>query len=242
MHFAAGAGLPAFQAISTIKAPSVPSSIQRRHSASSDIVEAALQEQFALVNSNKREYHCRPTATARRTLQGCHAIMTPCSFAGAALSQQKHQSNSASRQALSDKEAAQSFLPLLQAATHRTGSTNMLGCHVATFATHDTSFCAQHCTASAARSIYRQRNSHLAALKAQGDLDSVSKSAAFEHTWPAQRRLDLALNKAIAGAGQAEPSQKNKPVRDMFGVAAGNDSSTGVDVGLVLMRPASSLW
>lgn len=101
---------------------------------------------------------------------------------------------------------------------------------------------AHHCTASAAERFHRQRDSHLAALKAQGDLDSVSKSAACEQEWPAQRWIHLALAKATADAGQAKFKQKSKPVRDMFGVATDNGSSTGVDLGLVLLRPASSLW
>ena len=240
MCFAAGAGLPAVQAISTVTA--APVRIQRRHSASSDIVEAALQERIAFVNSTKREYHCRPAAAARHTLQGCHTIVTPCSFVGAASSQQQHHSKSASRQALSYKAAAQPFLPLLQAATQKIDSTDMLGCQVKSFAAHDTSLQSHNCTASAARSIHRQRNSHLAALKAQGYLDSVSQSAACNQKWSAQQRLHPALNKATADAGQTTSKQKNKPVRDMFGVAADSDSSTGVDLGLVLMRPASSLW
>ena len=169
--------------------------------------------------------------------------MTPCPFAGAALSQQKHPCRSASRQVLSDRGAGQPFLPHLQAATQKIeDSRNMLGRHVEPFAAHNMSFHAHHCTASAARSIHRQRDSHLAALKAHGDLDTVSKSAACKQNWPAQRRLPLTLTKATADAGQAKCKQKSKPVRDMFGVAVDNDSSTGVDLGLVLMRPASSLW
>ena len=232
----AGAGLPAIQAISTATAPLVPS---RSHSASSDIVEAALQQRSALVNSSKRKFHCRPTA--RRILQDCHAIMTSCSFVGAASTQQQYQIKSASRQVLSKKGAAQPFLPPLQAATQKTDSTNMLRGQMKPLAAQDMSFPAHHCTASAACSIHRQRDSHLAALKAQGELDSVLPSAACKQKWPAQRQFHLALTKATADPGLARSKQKSKPVRDMFGVAADNDSSTGVGLGLVLMRPASSL-
>ena len=75
--FSAGAGLPAVKAIGKITAPCAPSSIQRSHSASSDIVKAALRQHSANVHNSKSGYHCRYTAAARRTLQGCHAIMTP---------------------------------------------------------------------------------------------------------------------------------------------------------------------
>ena len=54
MGFAAGAGLPAVQAISTVTAPPMPSTNPRSHSASSDVVEAALRERNALVSSSKR--------------------------------------------------------------------------------------------------------------------------------------------------------------------------------------------
>ena len=117
----------------------------------------------------------------------------------------------------------------------------MLRGQMGPFAAHDMSLRAHNCTAAAACSIHRQGDSHLAALKAQGDLDSVLPSAAFKQNWPAQQQLHLALTKATPDAGLAKSKQKSKPVRDMFGVAADNDSSTGVDLGLVLMRPASSL-
>ena len=75
--FGAGAGLPTVKAISKITAPCPPSSIQRSHSASSDIVKAALRQHSANVHNSKSDYRRRSTAAARRTLQGCHVIMTP---------------------------------------------------------------------------------------------------------------------------------------------------------------------
>ena len=167
--------------------------------------------------------------------------MTPCFLAGAALRQQKHQSRTALHQVLSDGRSAQPSLPCLSAPKQNLDNRNMLGCPMKTSAAQHMSSHAHHCTAPAVHSIHRPRESHLAALKAHGDLDSVLQSAACEQHWPAQQRLHRALTESVANAGQTALKHKSKPVRDMFGVAADN-SSTGADLGLVLLRPASRLW
>lgn len=93
----------------------------------------------------------------------------------------------------------------------------------------------QHGTATAAYRINRQQNSHLVALKAQGELESVLQNAAGKpRKLPAQRWFQQELITSAADASKA--------VRDMFGVAKDNSKVTGADFGLVLMRPASSLW
>lgn len=170
-----------------------------------------------------------------------HDIVTPCCHAGTASQQQKHQSKTALHQFLSDGSSGKPALPRLQAATQNLDNTSMLGCQMKTSAAQRMSSHAHHCTASAVHSIQRPRESHLAALKAHGDLDSVLQSAACKQHWPAQQRLHRALTKSVANAGQTALKHKSKPVRDMFGVAA-DDSGTGADLGLVLLRPASRLW
>lgn len=161
------------------------------------------------------------------------ATTTPCFLAGAGSRQPKHQSKAALQQVLSDGRSAQPSLPCLQAATQNLNNTSMLGRQMQPCAAEHMSSYARHGTASAAHSIHRPRKSHLAALKAHGDLDSVLQSAARKQDWPAQRQL-RALTKSVANAGQTAPRPKSKPVRDMFGVAADNDSATGADLGLVL--------
>ena len=240
---AADAGPPAVQAMNTPKALPVPSNIQRSHSASSDIVEAALQEHNTFLKSSKCEYHSGGFDVPKPSLQVCHASMIPTFPAGTSSSQQKHQSSSAAHQPLS----AQPALPDLQAKTEKSDSKGMLRRQITPIAAQHAKSHAQHGTASAARSVIRQRDSHLAALRAQGELEAVLQNAACQVSqWPAQQRLHVDFIKLTAAAGQTKAKQNSKPnrtaVRDMFGVAIDNSSSTDTDLGLVLMRPASSLW
>lgn len=98
-----------------------------------------------------------------------------------------------------------------------------------------------HGTAAAALRVGRQKNAHLAALKALGELESVLQDAAGAHEKrPAQRRHQQELS--TSNAQQTAAQQNSKGVRDMFGVVTDNTNSTAAELGLVLMRPASSLW
>lgn len=74
---AAGAtAVSAGPATRIVTASPLPSSIQRSHSASSEIVEAALQQHDALLNSSKREHQtCKPIAAAWRNL---YIYICPC--------------------------------------------------------------------------------------------------------------------------------------------------------------------
>ncbi|KAL3159434.1 hypothetical protein ABBQ38_009861 [Trebouxia sp. C0009 RCD-2024] len=118
--------------------------------------------------------------------------------------------------------------------------------HHTTSAAHQTladnrSFHVHHGTAAAALRVGRQKNAHLAALKALGELESVLQDAAGAHEKrPAQRRHQQELS--TSNAQQTAAQQNSKGVRDMFGVVTDNTNSTAAELGLVLMRPASSLW
>lgn len=103
------------------------------------------------------------------------------------------------------------------------------------------SFHVHHGTAAAALRVGRHKNAHLAALKALGELESVLQTAAGAHEKrPAQRQLHQELSTPTAQ--QTAAQQSSKGVRDMFGVVTDNSDSTGADLGLVLVRQASSLW
>ncbi len=74
-----------------------------------------------------------------------------------------------------------------------------------------------------------QPNAHLTALQAQGELDSVAKPVKYSH------------QQFGASFAAVKPDQPRlRPATDMFGVAAVN-STQGTGMGLVMMRPASSL-
>ena len=74
-----------------------------------------------------------------------------------------------------------------------------------------------------------QPNAHLTALKAQGELDSMAKPVKYSH------------QQFGASFAAVKPDQpRSRPATDMFGVAAVN-STQGTGMGLVMMRPASSL-
>ena len=74
-----------------------------------------------------------------------------------------------------------------------------------------------------------QPNAHLTALKAQGELDSIAKPVKYSHQ---QFGASFAAVKT--------DQHRLRPATDMFGVAAVN-STQGTGMGLVMMRPASSL-
>ena len=99
-----------------------------------------------------------------------------------------------------------------------------------------------HSTATAALRGGGKKNAHLAALRAQGELESILQNAAGAEQKQALRRCQQKLITSTADGEQTAARQNSKGVRDMFGVATDNNDSTGADLGLVLMRPASSLW
>ena len=74
-----------------------------------------------------------------------------------------------------------------------------------------------------------QPDAHLTALKAQGELDSIAKPVKYSHQQ---------CGASFAAVKTDQPQLR--PATDMFGVAAVN-STQGTGMGLVMMRPASSL-
>ena len=74
-----------------------------------------------------------------------------------------------------------------------------------------------------------QPDAHLTALKAQGELESIAKPVKYSH----QR-----LGASFAAVNTDQP--RSRPATDMFGVAA-VQKTQGTGMGLVMMRPASSL-
>ena len=81
---------------------------------------------------------------------------------------------------------------------------------------------------------------HLAALKAHAEQTSAAQPAYASPTRTlAQSCLHLATADAQQERGTA--TQGRKLERDMFGVAADGNDTAGFSLGLMLMRPASSL-
>lgn len=96
-------------------------------------------------------------------------------------------------------------------------------------------------TSHAKHQVLSQADGHLAALKAQGELESIARPFTFarparvEESTHQQRRPGVSL---AAVHGEKPHTQ---PVTDMFGVAT-VDNTEGTGMGLIIMRPASSLW
>ncbi|DBA72948.1 TPA: hypothetical protein ACH3X2_009899 [Trebouxia sp. C0005] len=74
-----------------------------------------------------------------------------------------------------------------------------------------------------------QPNAHLTALKAQGELDSIAKPVKYSHQQ---------FGASFAAENTDQPRLRS--ATDMFGIAAVN-STQGTGMGLIMMRPASSL-
>ncbi len=87
----------------------------------------------------------------------------------------------------------------------------------------------QHQHSTVTHRLDVQPNAHLTALKAQGELDSIAKPVKYSHQ-------QFGASFAVVNTDQP----RIRPATDMFGVAAVN-STQGTGMGLVMMRPASSL-
>ncbi len=100
-----------------------------------------------------------------------------------------------------------------------------------------TSLQCQQDTKHIMRRLNRQPNAHLAALQAQGILESITHP--LTSAGQVQNRHFFWHQQVHSLAAVQKPHKR--PVSDMFGVAAA-DTTEGSGMGLFMMRPASSLW
>ena len=86
-----------------------------------------------------------------------------------------------------------------------------------------------------------QPDAHLAALKAQGDLESVVGRGVSPKHFHASSFAHKAGHAGTSFAAVHTNNSGSHPDKDLFGAAI-VDSTQGTGMGLVMMRSPSSLW
>ena len=228
----------------------------RSDSASSSTIEAALQEQKALLNGKPTILYSTCPEVAHQS-HGClqAQIMMQVHLRQIMSAQLHHIKSAQAKDQLSQGPALQHMQANAALPDAKTHAWHRLPC-AAQQQPSDTNL----------RPLlgiprgYGCVNPHLAALQAQGTLASMAQIVShMQQNRPPLQRLPVLPSGPAAGVSQKRANQTsksaNKDVRqrraaqtskpantDMFGVATDDVSSIGSGLGLVLLRPASSLW